>query len=265
MGYYISQSTQLDYNSLANIPTPESTDSFVPIPHTSLVSMIKNGLNARNFNIVEEKYAIDKVQDMFGMLKMESSNGAYHNIIGIRNSHNKRFSASACHGSSVMVCDNLSFHGEHQISRKHTKYIMRDLTDKVSDLMNNIVKGWANQEHRFNAYTASELSDRDFNELLGDAIQSHAIQPSKALKVAAEYKDPRHDEFKPRNAWSAFNAFTEIYKESPNQIMNAGKRSINLHSVFDRFCSDAIDHEVMNHETVSQPESLKSLLTINAS
>ena len=252
MGYYISQSTELDLTGLANIPTPPATDTHVPIPHTSLVSMIKNGLNARNFIIEKEQYAVDQFQDMFGILKMESSNGAYHNIIGIRNSHNKRFSASACHGSSVMVCDNLSFHGEHQISRKHTRFIMRDLTNKVNDLMNNIVTGWANQEHRFNAYNATELSDRDFNELLGDAIQSNAIQPSKALKVATEYKDPRHDEFKPRTAWSAFNAFTEIYKESPTQITNASKRSINLHSVFDRFCADAIDNEVNKHQSIPE-------------
>ena len=50
-----------------------------------------------------------------------------------------------------------------------------------------------------------------------------------------------------RNAWSAFNAFTEIHKESPVQIADSAKRGIALHNVFDRFCSDAIEHETTSY------------------
>lgn len=258
MAYYIANSTQLDFNGLANIPTPSATDTHVPIPHASLVSLVLEGLADRNFVIEETRYAVDKFNDMFGIIKMHTNNGTYNNVLGIRNSHNKRFSASACSGSSVMVCDNLSFSGDHIISRKHTRHIMRDIADKINGLMTDIVTGWATQEHRFTAYRSRELSSSDFNELLGDAIQSHAIQPSKALKVAEEYHNPRHDAFEKRNAWSAFNAFTEIYKESPQQINNAHKRSIALHGVFDRFCAEDIEAQVMYNE----PEELDSLLAI---
>jgi hypothetical protein len=38
------------------------------------------------------------------------------------------------------------------------------------------------------------------------------LESTELQKVCAEWEEPRHDEFRPRSAWSLLNAFTEILK-----------------------------------------------------
>ena len=124
-------------------------------------------------------------------------------------------------------------------------------------MIQEVKQSWVYNEHRYNGYKDRELSSRDFHEILGEAVVSNAILPSKARKVYEEYINPKYDDFKDRNAWSAFNAFTEIHKESPLQPHQAATRGIQLHGVFDRFCAENIEAQV------NQPEELTTLLALN--
>ena len=58
-----------------------------------------------------------------------------------------------------------------------------------------------------------------------------AIAPSAIPRVLKEYREPWHEEFMPRTAWSLHNAFTEVLKEKAHLIP---ERSRILTSVFDR-------------------------------
>jgi hypothetical protein len=51
----------------------------------------------------------------------------YTDTVGLRNSHDKSFPIGIAFGSRVFVCDNLAFHGEHVIRRKHTVKAKREL------------------------------------------------------------------------------------------------------------------------------------------
>ena len=46
-----------------------------------------------------------------------------------------------------------------------------------------------------------------------------------------EWRQPRHDDFKPRTVWSLFNAFTEVAKET--SLFSLPKRTITLHGLMD--------------------------------
>lgn len=252
----LNKSRTVDFNGLSSIPTPDATDTWQPMAHHRVMKTVIEHADARNLAIDEIHYSLVDVKsdgviqpypDMFATMYMESDNGVYRNMLGIRNSHNKRFGASACSGSSVMVCSNGCFSGDHIISSKHTKNVHDSFNNRVSDMFDGVINTWIKNEHRYNGYRATNLSDSDFAQLLGDAIIHKAINPSKARKVFEEYVEPRHDAFADRNAWSAFNAFTEIHKESPVQIADSAKRGIALHNVFDRFCSNAIEHETTSY------------------
>ena len=78
-----------------------------------------------------------------------------------------------------------------------------------------------------------DINQSRVDEIFGSALRNKAIPASKHDRVRQEWDEPKHDEFKTRNAWSLFNSFTEVMKSSPNQLP---KRTITLHRVFDEFC-----------------------------
>ena len=49
--------------------------------------------------------------------------------------------------------------------------------------------------------------------------------------VVQEWREPSHSEFRPRNLWSLFNAFTEVYKTQSPMLTLA--RSEALHGLCD--------------------------------
>ncbi len=258
----LSKANRVSYQELTTQSTPPATATWQPMPHHKVMTTVVEEVRNQGLNIDEIKYEIvpvkdSKYPDMFTTMYMESDNGTFRNMLGIRNSHNKRFGAAACSGSSVMVCSNGCFSGDHQISAKHTPNVEINFVQRVQNMIQEVKQSWVYNEQRYNGYKDRELSSRDFHEILGEAVVSNAILPSKARKVYEEYINPRHDDFKDRNAWSAFNAFTEIHKESPLQPHQAATRGIQLHGVFDRFCAENIEAQV------NQPEELTTLLALN--
>ena len=91
-----------------------------------------------------------------------------------------------------------------------------------------LVDKWLFQEVRYDAYRDTELTQSQADELLALSFRNGCVPGSKLQKVVNEWEEPKHEEFQPRNAWSMFNAFTEVHKESPSQLPN---RSIRLHNV----------------------------------
>lgn len=252
----LNKSRTVDFNGLSSVPTPDATDTWQPVPHHEIMTTAINQAKSRNLEIDELKYSVVDVykkkvkqpyQDMFAQMYMKSTNGVYRNMLGIRNSHNQKYGASACSGGSVIVCSNGMFTAEHMISVQHRPNVRKKFTDAISNMFDKVIQSWIKNEHRYNGYRATELSDADFQQLLGAAIIHKAVCPSKSLKVADEYYNPRHDAFADRNAWSAFNAFTEIHKESPLRLDKPAQRGQALHTVFDAFCANAIEHEMSSY------------------
>jgi hypothetical protein len=57
------------------------------------------------------------------------------------------------------------------------------------------------------------LSDNKAKVLLFDAFKAE-VMPWRYMKdVSEQYFEPPHTEFKPRNAWSLYNGFTEVVKQ----------------------------------------------------
>jgi hypothetical protein len=244
----LNNARTINLNALTGIATPRATSTWQPVPHAEVMNTVVNHAKQRNLQIDEIKYQIVPVKnsvypDMFSTMYMKSDNGTYRNMLGVRNSHNKKFGAAACSGSQVMVCSNGIMSGDHIISKKHTKNVRSSFEQEVSDMFDEVIQTWSNNECRYNGYKNTTLTDDEFDQLLGSSVRHHAINPSKALKVVQEYNEPRHDVFQDRNAWSAFNAFTEIHKESSMNLHRPADQGMALTKVFDTFCTDAIEFE----------------------
>ena len=95
----------------------------------------------------------------------------------------------------------------------------------------------ANHGQRIEAYKDHGLTTTEAHDLLVKALDARAILPTKLPKVLAEYRDPKHPEFKDRNLWSLYNAFTEVSKGG---LLNLPARSQAMHGVLDTHCGLAL-------------------------
>lgn len=152
-------------------------------------------------------------------------------VVGLRNSHDKTFPAGLVAGTSVFACDNLAFSGEVNLSRKHTLFVYA--TCGTSRSVPSAVSASASA-----ASTAAStpnrdapVADRTARGLVIRAVDRAAITPMQEPDVVNEWREPTHREFRPRNQWSLFNAFTEVYKRQNPSLPLA--RSEALHGLCD--------------------------------
>jgi len=231
------------------VKTPDPTETWCPIPHRDYIDRVVSGLGQTGLHVVNEAHALWKGGDRyFGALQLE--NGASHDdyalVVGLRNSHDKTFPAGLACGSGVFVCDNLAFSGEVRLSRKHTRWIQRDLPRLVATAVGKLGQLRVKQERRIEAYKNFALSDKDAHDLLVQAVDTQALPCTKLPAALQEWRKPSHDEFSDRTAWSLFNSVTEVLRasrrsagEAPEKNVPANRilrRTVPLHGLFDRYC-----------------------------
>ncbi len=191
---------------------------------------------ARRFNIANSFARVGKVNQepdrYFGLLQVANGHNHpdYSWVVGVRNSHDKSLPCGIVAGTSVMVCDNLSFSGEVKLSRKHTCMIRVDLPLLARAAIGKLVDKWHTQDQRIDVYKNSTLKDWLAHDLVIKALDAEVIPSTKLPQVLHEWRDPRHREFAPRNVWSLHNAFTEVLKGNLPLLPGRTER---LHALLD--------------------------------
>lgn len=200
---------------------PPIRGAHYPIEHSDLLYTVRDNLRQHGFRIVEEVHGLTKEGNRyFGLLQLESGDGDYTTIVGVRNSHDKSFAAGIVVGSGVFVCDNLAFSGEIKIARKHTRYIMRDLPRFTHRAITKMYGMRANQDRQFEAYKTRELNDDRARALMVEGVKRGVFGCTALPKILNEWENPSHDEFSESNVWRFFNAVTEVAKTwSPGQLV----------------------------------------------
>jgi hypothetical protein len=225
--------------ALRDVPTPPHTQSWFPISHSVFVDETREQLNAANFTITDQVHALSHNGGRyFGILSLskqgeESKKTDYSWVVGLRNSHDKSFPAGLVAGTRVFVCDNLAFTGEVRISRKHTRFAMRDLRHLTARAVGKLGDQFHRIDQRIAAYRSQNLEDAQAHDIIVRALDCQAITAIQVPVVVREWREPSHEEFQPRTAWSLFNAMTEGHKPlNPHLALVRGEA---LHGLFDRF------------------------------
>lgn len=163
-------------------------------------------------------------------------------VIGVRNSHDKKFPAGLVVGASVFVCDNLSFSGEIKLARKHTVHVNRDLPMLVNRAMGQLVTQRDKQDARFASYKTTEFTDAQAHDIVIRALDTQVCPVTYIPEVLKEWREPRHEEFRAngKTAWRLFNAFTENLKSNLEYLP---RRAQALHGLLDTACK--IDGKVI--------------------
>lgn len=219
---------------LASVPLPEPTASYTPVPYGRLVEEIKLHLPRFDLTLTDERYALAREgQQCFGVLTCRNGVAREWGLaLGLRTSYDRSLSVGLVAGSRVFVCDNLAFHGESGVSRKHTTNVFRDLPDLIYRMLAQVAVLKARIDEEIAAMQELTLSVPQAHHLMVQAIRDEVLLASRLPKVLEAWEAPRHEAFRSRTAWSLFNAFTEVQKSAPPRAQMEG--SLKLSSLFRR-------------------------------
>jgi hypothetical protein len=225
----------VDRPALKAVATPRGTSTWYPLAHQDLLEEVETQLGSVGFTIGRESHALSHDgQRYFGVMEVrlhDRPERDYAWVVGLRNSHDKTFPAGLVAGTSVFTCDNLAFSGEVKISRKHTRFARRDLRHLTARAVGKLGERFQGLDRRIEAYRDCPLPDWAAHDLVIRAVDCRAITPKQVPAVVQEWRHPGHNEFRDRNLWSLFNAFTEVYKaQNPTLTIH---RSEALHGLCD--------------------------------
>ena len=212
---------------LATIPAPEPTKTWFPVRHIDVLSAACERLNDADFRI--QKMCVATARDhqrMFATLDLRNEiNPGVCLSVGVRSSTDKSFPLSLVAGSRVFVCDNLSFYGDIQVNKKHTRNGSERWQEGIVGAIGELDSFIDAERNRVELLRSIPVGDVMAHHIMFLAMQSEMVNHIQALDVAGQWHDPAHAEFEPRNAWSLFNSFTEVMK--PTQVRNFGRFALN--------------------------------------
>ena len=234
---------QVSRDAIENAPTPEKTNSWTPIAHNKLLELAEFTITTQGFRITNQAHGLWGNGDRYFGL-MELSNNREHEeyslVLGLRNSHDKTFPASLALGSQVLVCDNLSFFGEVVLTRRHTRFIERDLPGIILQAVGRLSEMRSHQNDRIEFYKKTQINDQMAHDIIVRAVDTRVIPVTQIPLVLQEWREPRHDEFTfdGHTMWRLFNAFTESFKS--RSLVMLPRRSQAVHGLMDSACQVAI-------------------------
>ena len=216
---------------LALVPVPEATESYVPVPHDQLAdTLLTIGQDIlKSLNLKREQYALARNgKQMFGVLVFKNGHDELGLSIGFRNSYDKTMAIGIAIGADVFVCDNLAFTGEITVLRKHTTNVWSSLEDVAISTLYRSQKNFHRIVEDAETLKAIALNDQEAFKMIGLLYGHNVLTPRHLPAVKKEWLKPSHEDFKPRNVWSFYNACTEALKTCPPVVIM--EKHIALHN-----------------------------------
>ncbi len=237
----LSAAKQLRRDHLADIPTPVATDTWRPVAHQDVADALIESAQDRGLRVKAERWTVVDGQyypeagervhvpgaRLFGTVDFEPIPGidlpdGLTPSAGVRNSHDKSFALSILSGARVIVCSNGMLSGEYVISRKHTSRI--DLVQSIDEALDAFLESVRGLKDTVQRLQSQRLSPMKAHSLIVEAARVGAFSSAMILPVVQEYEAPQHREFKPRTAYSLYNAATQIMKkQSPARQVDGMK------------------------------------------
>ena len=214
----------VSYEELATIEAPEPTATWFPIPHATVLDAVVDTLTAADYRVERLQLAVGRDDArFFATLDLRTTIGDGVALsVGVRNSIDKSLPIGFCAGSRVFVCDNLAFRSELLVTRKHTRFGDRRFREAISHAVVDLDSFRRGEGERIAQMRATPLDDVLAESFILRAYERDIISSRVLPDVLREWREPAHEEFRPRTAWSLFNAFTEglkgVGRSNPQQF-----------------------------------------------
>ena len=200
---------KVDRHFLTQIGTPEETDTFKPIAHSTLIDAIEEALAYRRIRLVRSEFAVSKDgMKMFGLLEVNNEFDGIRFAIGLRNANDKSMRLAMVAGYRVFVCDNMSLAGDFKpLLAKHTKNL--DLIESVSTGIDRIQRGWEPLKAAIQLKRETKLCTESAKLFIYKAFTEGKIPISLFRSVHSGYFEAEEQ----KTVWGIENAFTDSFKK----------------------------------------------------
>ena len=227
----------VERDELDTVDPPPATATWYPLKHAAVLDRVKTTLDSAGFSVTREAFALTADNHrFFGTLDLRSEiSGGVTLSVGVRNSTDKSLPIGLVAGTRVFVCDNLAFASEIVVVRKHTRFGERRFSDAIARAVSTLRQYQGTEGQRIEWMQQAEVGEDQANSLILQAYEKDIVGSRLLPSVIRHWRDPIHDEFRPRNVWSLFNAFTEVLK--PRQRMQpsaAAHETIRLQRLLTR-------------------------------
>lgn len=205
------------------IPAPPATRTWFPLPHGYVLQKVKDVLGEAGFVVRGERFGLSHENArFFAVLDLVARLADGVSLaVGVRNSVDRSFPIGFCAGSRVFVCSNLAFRSDLLVRKKHTRHGATRFADAIGRAMTTLKQFQAEEGHRITYMRATSIDDAKADSLILRSFESGIINSHALPGVIKHWRDPEHEDFRPRTLWSLFNSYTSAL----------GKRAdANLHA-----------------------------------
>lgn len=202
------------FPELKNLPLPETTSTFKPVPFYDFVTKVLDGLYDRRMRTVNEQYIISADgMKLFGLLELENEYDGVRFAVGLRSSNDKSMKLALACGYRVLCCSNGMLSGDFMpLAVKHSANL--DIDDSLALGIDRIRRRFGNMTLEIAEKKARELADGNAESIIYKAFTYGKFPISLFRTVHKEYFiEPSYKEFALRNLFSLENAFTSSFKK----------------------------------------------------
>ena len=207
-------------NDLRDVEMPQETESYIPVSHYDMAFNIHKVahdlITPKGYIFVKEQYGLAREgQRMFGVFQYKNGQPDIGMAIGFRNSYDKSMSAGLAIGAQVFVCDNLCFHGDIVVMRKHTKNILEDFQ---SELIQAVYKSLGNFDlvvNSMNRMKTIDITDDDAYKAVGLLAGHEVLTSTEINETFRQWRKPSYEAFQGRTLYSLYNAATCALRDAP--------------------------------------------------
>ena len=250
-----NSSTEMDVRM---VPVPETTRSYTPMPHGDLIDTIITQLSHHlsEYHIVDKQYGLAREgQQLFGLMTLrkkvyphpaditmaEGIEEEYVNppmaedkleiSIGFRNSYDKSMSVGIVGGAKVFVCDNMMMTSDAvKFMKRHTKNVLKEFDYMLWTNLPELQHQFVSMKDAKATLQEVEIEHEQGYEFLGRMFGNKLLTPVQLSSAVEDWRNPSFESFKPRTAWSLYNAATwGLKKGSPSLAI---QRYCNAHDWF---------------------------------
>jgi hypothetical protein len=194
---------------------PPPSGRWYPLSHARVADTVKSTLTEAGYEVRREQYGVMRDGSrFFGTLDLGTPLVTGVTLaVGIRNSVDRSFPLGFCAGQRVFTCDNLAFRSDLLVSRKHTVHGERRFVQAIASAVGTLQSFKDSEAERIRRFMRTDLTADQADALILRAYEKGIIGAHQLPKVLHEWRNPTHEDFQARTAWSLFNAMTGAMRD----------------------------------------------------
>lgn len=220
---YISPNNQISLNDLREVAITDRgrrSEEWQGIQHGHLADTIMQRATEAGLEVADSRWFVKNNGDvLYGHVDFKygvtigtpGKKSDFNFSIGIRHSNCGRYALGFIVGARVLSSDSGFMCNEIQLNRRHTFKVV--LEDVIDDGIAEYINMADDIEAKISSLKRFQVDDRDA-ALLAFKVHDYNLLPFKYIEdVWTKWSRPMISEYKPRTAWSLYNAFTQTVKE----------------------------------------------------